>query len=78
MSDAQPAVWLTVHEVAEELRVDEETVRRWIRKAELLAMSLGSRKGGYRIRRADLDAFIQGRYDQSAKDQDQPGQQRAA
>ncbi len=60
MGTDQPA-WLTVREVADELRVDEETVRRWIRRRELPAMSLGSRKGGYRVRRVDLDQFTASR-----------------
>ena len=54
--------WLTVQQVAEELQVDEETVRRWIKRAELPALELGSRKMGYRIKRADLDEFVEERY----------------
>lgn len=54
--------WLTADEVAKELRVHIETVRRWLRDGTLPAISLGSRKGGYRIRRGDLEAFIQQRY----------------
>ena len=54
--------WLTVGEVAETLRVTEETVRRWVRAGALPVLDLGSRSGGYRIRRDDLDAFIAARY----------------
>ena len=61
MDENRPAVWLTVREVADELRVDEETVRRWIRAKQMPAMSLGSRKGGYRVRRSDLEQFIEKR-----------------
>lgn len=50
--------WLTVHDVAEILKVDTETVRRWIKRGTLSALDLGSRKTGYRIARADLDQFI--------------------
>ena len=32
---------LTVKEVADQLRVDEKTVRRWIQKGELIALNVG-------------------------------------
>lgn len=48
---------LTVAEVAEVLRVDEQTVRRWIRQGRLAAHSLGG-KAGYRIQRRDLHRFL--------------------
>ena len=54
--------WLTVEEVAETFRVNIETVRRWIRAGDLPALSLGGPRSGYRIKRADLDAFIAARY----------------
>ena len=50
----------TVAEVAARLKVDPETVRRWIRSGELKAVPLGHRTG-YRITESDLDAFIQSR-----------------
>ena len=53
--------WLTVKDVAAYLRVTEETVRRWVREGELPALALG-RKAGFRIREADLQAFIAARY----------------
>jgi excisionase family DNA binding protein len=48
------------------LRVTEATVRRWIKARQLPALYLGSTKVGYRIRRADLDAFIARRLGQAA------------
>ncbi len=54
--------WLTVERVAQLLDVTEETVRRWIRAGDLSVLDLGGRKAGYRIRRSDLDRFIQDRY----------------
>ena len=54
--------WLTVDEVAERLKVHAETVRRWVRAGALAALDLGSRSGGYRIKRADLDEFVARRY----------------
>ena len=40
---------LTVPEVAEQLSVTEETVRRWLRDGKLAGMML-SRRAGWRIR----------------------------
>jgi excisionase family DNA binding protein len=51
---------LTVRQAAEELGVNEESVRRWLRHGELRGYMLAT-KLGYRIRRADLDAFIEAR-----------------
>jgi excisionase family DNA binding protein len=48
---------LTVAEVAALLQVDEQTVRRWIRDRKLAAHRIGG-KAGYRIQRADLQAFL--------------------
>ncbi len=50
--------WLTVRNIVDELKVHEESVRRWIRSGELPAMLLGSAKGGYRVRRTDFDRFL--------------------
>jgi excisionase family DNA binding protein len=49
---------LTVTEVAELARVEPETVRRWLRQKQLRGALL-SRKGGWRVRQSDLDAFLQ-------------------
>lgn len=51
---------LTVAEVAESCRVHAKTVMRAIARGELLAVRLGER-GAYRIRPADLDAWIDAR-----------------
>jgi excisionase family DNA binding protein len=58
--------WLTVKDVAAYLRVTEETVRRWVREGELPALALG-KKAGFRIREADLQAFIAARYGRAEK-----------
>ena len=56
MSDTQ---LLTVSEVAEQLRVTDVTVRRWIQRKELGAINLGGQKRPeYRIRQTALDEFI--------------------
>jgi excisionase family DNA binding protein len=49
--------YLTVQQVAERLQVTPKTVRVWIGRGELPALDLGGRRTGYRIARADLDAF---------------------
>jgi excisionase family DNA binding protein len=51
---------LTVHEVARQLRVDDTTVRRWIKNGALEAVTLphlGKRRG-YRVRKLTLDALL--------------------
>lgn len=61
---ADPAAgrqYLTVREVATELRVGEETVRRWIRDGALAATQVGGRRAGLRIERADLEAYLDAR-----------------
>jgi excisionase family DNA binding protein len=47
--------YLTVAEVATELKVNEQTVRNWIDRGELPAVRVGSRR--VRVRRPDLEAF---------------------
>ncbi len=51
---------LSVREVAQYLRVDETTVRRWIKKGVLKAVTLPflGRKQKYRIERATIDALL--------------------
>jgi excisionase family DNA binding protein len=53
-----PDKMLSVEDVADELGVNPETVRVWIRSGELVAFSIGK---GYRISRADLDDFMRRR-----------------
>jgi excisionase family DNA binding protein len=51
---------LTVREVAKQLRVDDTTVRRWIKNGVLDAITLPHRgaRQAYRIRRSTLDALL--------------------
>ena len=49
--------FLTVQEIAERLKVNEETVRRWLRSSELEGILLGD-KAGYRISEAALQRFL--------------------
>ena len=51
---------LTIHEVAQRLRVDDTTVRRWISNGVLEAVTLphlGKRRG-YRVKQATLDTLL--------------------
>jgi excisionase family DNA binding protein len=51
---------LTVHEVARQLRVDDTTVRRWIKSGAMEAIMLphkGKRRG-YRVKKSTLDALL--------------------
>lgn len=52
--------WVRVRDVARALLVNPETVRRWLRQGLLAGYSLGPR-AGWRIRRRDLDRFLQHR-----------------
>lgn len=51
---------LTVHEVASHLRVDDTTVRRWIKSGALDAVALPhtGKRSGYRVRKHTLDALF--------------------
>ncbi len=51
---------LTVREVARRLRVDDTTVRRWIKNGVLEAVTLPHRgkRQVYRVRGATLDALL--------------------
>jgi excisionase family DNA binding protein len=51
-----PAVSMTVQEVADVLKLNQQTVRNWIDRGELPAVRVGQRR--VRIRQSDLDAFI--------------------
>ena len=50
---------LTVPEVAELLRLNEQTVRKWLREGKLPGSWLGSRQAGWRVRRSDVERFIE-------------------
>lgn len=51
---------LTVREVAKQLRVDDTTVRRWIKNGVLEAITLPHRgtRQAYRIRRSTLNTLL--------------------
>lgn len=51
---------LTVEEVAERLQLRPETIRRWIRNGRIKAVSLGSRKAGYRVSIEEVERIERG------------------
>jgi excisionase family DNA binding protein len=60
MSAEQHDRLLTVREVANYLRVDDTTLRRWIKAGTLLAVELPHRgkRHAYRIRQSTLDQLL--------------------
>ncbi|MCA1646782.1 MAG: helix-turn-helix domain-containing protein [Chloroflexi bacterium] len=52
---------LTVQEVAARLKMNPETVRRWLRDGKLQGYLLGGDRGGYRVAESDLKEFMAGR-----------------
>jgi excisionase family DNA binding protein len=49
---------MTVPEVAEQLQITEETVRRWLRSGKLEGVLL-SRKAGWRVRPESVDRMLE-------------------
>lgn len=56
---------LTAKQIADELQVNKETVLRWLRRRELAGVDMGHRIG-YRVRRSDLERFIEQRGKEAA------------
>ena len=67
--------WFSVDQIAARLQVTEETVRRWLRSGELAGRNFGGRTG-YRIREADVNAFLE-RSAGGRPAEEVPGQQMA-
>jgi excisionase family DNA binding protein len=61
-SDGENPGYYTVHEVAERLRVDDTTVRRWIKTGALPAVTLPhtNKRRSYRISCDAFNALIAG------------------
>lgn len=58
--------WLTVEEIANDLRVHVSTVRDWIKQKKLKAAKFGR---DYRIKRTDYEEFIDQRYKEEENQQ---------
>ena len=50
---------LTVQEVAGRLRVNPETIRRWLRQGKLEGAMLGGDRAGYRIAESELRRLLE-------------------
>jgi excisionase family DNA binding protein len=50
--------WLTLQQIADELQLHIETVRDWVRTKRLTAYRVGR---DYRVKRVDLDKFLEER-----------------
>ncbi len=59
--------YLTVQDVADQLNVHADTVRKWIRNGELAAIPLGG-TAGYRITQAAVDKFLRERMNRAQND----------
>lgn len=49
----------TVDEIAAQLRVSKESVRRWLRTGRLRGIRLAGTRLGYRVRESELRRFIE-------------------
>jgi excisionase family DNA binding protein len=60
-NDRNPHQLMTVHEVAKQLRVDDTTIRKWIRAGILEAIVLPhkGKRQGYRIKRAVFEKLLE-------------------
>lgn len=50
---------LTIREVADKVRLSEKTIRRLIKRGELVAYRVGDR-GQLRVKAADLERYLEG------------------
>ena len=62
MAEEKQDELLTVREVARRLRVDDTTVRRWIKSGALEAITLPHRakRQAYRVKQSTLDVLLKG------------------
>ena len=52
MTEADP--WLTVQDVARRLKLNPETIRRWLRSGRLRGTLVSRGRGGYRVRESEV------------------------
>jgi excisionase family DNA binding protein len=64
-------VLLTVAEVANRLKVNQQTVRNWLIRGELCEVRVGPRR--VRIRESDLEAFLAGNRESPPQPEEAPG-----
>jgi excisionase family DNA binding protein len=58
MTSTEGVVTLTVPEAALRLRVNVDTVRRWLRTGRLRGVKPGGDRSGYRIASSELDRLL--------------------
>ena len=61
--------YLTVAEVAANLKLNQQTVRNWIDRGELPALRVGRR---VRIKRSDYERYLQEGYNGAGRPEQQP------
>ncbi len=61
--------FLTVPEIAERLHVSEWTVREWLRGGRLRGYLPAGRRGGWRVKEADLERYMEGTANMPADDE---------
>ena len=67
MNTSKTDEYLTVAEIASELKLNQQTIRNWIQKGQLRAVYVGPRR--VRILRSDLDRLLAGGATASAADE---------
>jgi len=60
----EPEEWLSPQKICQELGVHLNSVYRWIKSGELTAYDLGAGKTYYRIKRSDLEEWLEKRSNQ--------------
>ena len=63
---------MTLAEVADHLRLNVETVRRYVRSGKLRAIRLGGGRAGYRVPSEELDKLAPSRDAQASRSADWP------
>lgn len=58
---------LTVQQVASRLKLNPETVRRWLREGRLRGIRFGG-SGGYRIPQSEVERFLAQRMEEAGKE----------
>jgi excisionase family DNA binding protein len=52
--------WFTVEQIAQQIQVSEQTVRRWLRDGSLRGHTFGG-KAGWRVKESDLNTYLETR-----------------